>query len=456
MLSYLADLTSERPELAKAPNEKLPLYLRKRYGCYRSRILGRDWILAIANAHEDATPADGLVAGMTALGRTTKISDDRIPTFCMAAPVVREAVERRTVRIVAEPNEANVHTEAWSYDPRVLTDRDIADPLSVYLTLREGPDERVQEQLETLLKRPATVVSGGEGSRHGPAGRRWRVSHSPAFDGDSRKIKKHRSDVFRLALTLPATPGPELPEEIRVNGVCHRPLASPRNRQSPLLGVACRISSSWSKISGSRLVQDLSNPGKTAMLKTFLKTSRAKKGFSALVMGLLWAWIAPCRADEQAAKPSPKPVANTAGTVGSPGEAQAQRDETFKKLVTNMRLSGHFTLDGEENAKLHKEEYVITGATKLGTADLWAITARIKFNDVDLAVPVPVQVKWAGDRPVIVLEKVSIPGLGTFSAGVLLDEGRYAGTWTHDEKGGHLFGTITPAGENLPKASPRP
>lgn len=34
---------------------------------------------------------------------------------------------------------------------------------------------------------------------------------------DSRKIKKHRSDVFRLALTLPATSGPELPEEIRAD-----------------------------------------------------------------------------------------------------------------------------------------------------------------------------------------------------------------------------------------------
>lgn len=34
---------------------------------------------------------------------------------------------------------------------------------------------------------------------------------------DSRKIKKHRSDVFRLALTLPATPGPQLPEEIRAD-----------------------------------------------------------------------------------------------------------------------------------------------------------------------------------------------------------------------------------------------
>jgi hypothetical protein len=34
-----------------------------------------------------------------------------------------------------------------------LIDRDIADPLSVYLTLREVPDEPVQEQFETLLKR---------------------------------------------------------------------------------------------------------------------------------------------------------------------------------------------------------------------------------------------------------------------------------------------------------------
>ena len=59
----------------------------------------------------------------------------------------------RTIRIVAEPDEAAVQIEAWSYNPCVLTDRDSADPLSVYLTLREVPDERVQEQLETLLKR---------------------------------------------------------------------------------------------------------------------------------------------------------------------------------------------------------------------------------------------------------------------------------------------------------------
>lgn len=42
--------------------------------------------------------------------------------------------------------------------------------------------------------------------------------------------------------------------ERTAHATVHRPLASPRNRQSPLLGVACRTSSSWSKISGSCLV----------------------------------------------------------------------------------------------------------------------------------------------------------------------------------------------------------
>lgn len=124
----------------------------------------------------------------------------------------------------------------------------------------------------------------------------------------------------------------------------------------------------------------------------------------------------------------------------------AQSDEEFKKLVTNVKLSGHFTLDGAEETKLEREEYAITGAMKIGNGDFWAVTSRITYGDVDLTVPVPVQVKWAGNTPVITVDSVKIPGLGTFSARVLLDGARYAGTWSHDEKGGHLFGVIERAG----------
>jgi len=144
----------------------------------------------------------------------------------------------------------------------------------------------------------------------------------------------------------------------------------------------------------------------------------------------------------EATAESPERRPGTTPTPQQPGDAQAQRDDEFKKLVTNARLVGNFTLDGQEPGTLQREEYVITGAMKLGNGDFWVLTSRIKYGDVDLTVPVPVQVKWAGNTPVITVDSAKIPGLGTFSARVLLDGARYAGTWSHDETGGHLFGVI--------------
>jgi hypothetical protein len=76
-----------------------------------------------------------------------------------------------------------------------------------------------------------------------------------------------------------------------------------------------------------------------------------------------------------------------------------------------------------------------------GIGKAWAELSQ----SVDLTVPV--QVKWAGNTPVITVDSVTIPGLGTFSARVLLDGARYAPTWSHDEKGGHLFGVIERSSE---------
>jgi len=52
------------------------------------------------------------------------------------------------------------------------------------------------------------------------------------------------------------------------------------------------------------------------------------------------------------------------------------------------------------------------------------------------------QVKWAGDTPVITLTNLTIPGLGTFTSRVMIYGDRYAGTWQHDKTGGHLWGKI--------------
>jgi hypothetical protein len=170
----------------------------------------------------------------------------------------------------------------------------------------------------------------------------------------------------------------------------------------------------------------------------------------ALALGVGLLVSGPSRLHAQA--PSAAQEASTNQEPAESGRAEEPRDERFKNLVTNMKLSGYFSVDGQAPGEFSKDEYVITSATKLGDAeDLWALTSRIRYGDVDLTVPVPVLVKWAGETPVITVEDFTIPGLGTFSARVVIDgRGRYAGTWSHDENGGHLFGAIEPV-EGEPK-----
>ena len=115
----------------------------------------------------------------------------------------------------------------------------------------------------------------------------------------------------------------------------------------------------------------------------------------------------------------------------------------FAHRLTGATFVGHFTIPGVDLEKpLHEERYEIRRVTKMGNGDYWLFQARIKYGDHDVTVPMPLEVKWAGKTPVITLDHVTIPKLGTFDARVVIDGARYAGTWQHDDVGGHLFGRI--------------
>jgi len=112
----------------------------------------------------------------------------------------------------------------------------------------------------------------------------------------------------------------------------------------------------------------------------------------------------------------------------------------FEKAMSGVKFVGFFTVDGRDGTS--KEEYTILNVKKLGKGDLWLFKARVKYGKTDLTLPMPLPVKWAGDKPVIAMDKVKIIGLGTFSSHVVIDGGRYAGTWQHGDVGGHLYGSI--------------
>jgi hypothetical protein len=125
-----------------------------------------------------------------------------------------------------------------------------------------------------------------------------------------------------------------------------------------------------------------------------------------------------------------------------PAATQAELIKKLEKDLTGVKLVGRFTVTGKDDMTPKDEEYTITSAMKLDEPDLWLIKARVKYGKTDGTFPIPLEIKWAGDTPVITLTNLEIPGLGTFSSRVVIYEGRYAGTWQHGDVGGHLFGVL--------------
>lgn len=154
-------------------------------------------------------------------------------------------------------------------------------------------------------------------------------------------------------------------------------------------------------------------------------------------------------ADQTRKDETPKP-----DTAKPENKLDAEKQALYQQLektLSGVKLVGRFTVIGKEEGPLAKEEYTIKNAKKLPNGDYWQLDTRIKYGNIDLDVPLPLEIKWAGDTPVITLTKFTIPGLGTFGARVVIHDNKYAGTWSHDAVGGHLFGTIEKIEKEKPK-----
>ncbi len=93
-----------------------------------------------------------VVAGLTAMSQYTMLAEDSIPTFAMKNSDVTSALEKGAIVGCAGREDAEARMEGWKYDPCIVTEGDAVDPCSLYLTLRHSGDERVQKELETLIR----------------------------------------------------------------------------------------------------------------------------------------------------------------------------------------------------------------------------------------------------------------------------------------------------------------
>lgn len=126
-------------------------------------------------------------------------------------------------------------------------------------------------------------------------------------------------------------------------------------------------------------------------------------------------------------------------TVAKPTEAELFA--ALEKNLTGAALVGHFTVTGREDAAPKTERYEIA-SIKHVEGDKWLIEARIRYGEHDVALPLTLPIRWAGDTPVICVDNMGFPGLGTYTARVMIYADHYAGFWSGGDHGGHLFGVI--------------
>ena len=136
-------------------------------------------------------------------------------------------------------------------------------------------------------------------------------------------------------------------------------------------------------------------------------------------------------------------------TASEPDRAALEAE--FARRMTGATLLGRFTVDEAPDAAPQEEAYRLGAVEKLG-GDRWRFEARMEYGGKSYAMPLVLEVKWAGDTPVITLTDMAIPMMGTYTARVMVYGERYAGIWSGGDHGGQMFGRLIPAEAAEPAA----
>lgn len=140
-----------------------------------------------------------------------------------------------------------------------------------------------------------------------------------------------------------------------------------------------------------------------------------------------------------------------------PTPSAAELEKKFKETLTACTMSGHScTVKEGQLGPERADQYHIVSVEKT-SGDNWTLNARMKYGGQEIVVPIPVQVKWAGDTAVIIVNDLRFPGAAGYSgtaytARVLIHGNTYAGTWSGGDHGGMLNGLIGPDKSINPEA----
>ena len=168
---------------------------------------------------------------------------------------------------------------------------------------------------------------------------------------------------------------------------------------------------------------------------------------TAMIFAISFCAMTSADADE---KKADKPAATETKPADAEKAPPKTIDESKKEWAHNLSgadLIGFYTTDGQEPGDQKPDRYRLASVS-VAQDDRWIFT----YVHSNIPIPLALQVKMAGDTPVIIMDEFTIAGMGTFSARIMFHGDRYAGTWQHGKVGGLMFGRIETAATRKAKA----
>lgn len=113
----------------------------------RSPIRSREWMKLWPKAKFPKT-----LSGLSALAETTMINHPLIPIYAMGIEEYKQTNVFKGFQL-SPGDEADLELEIWNYNPKLFSEQGRVDPFSLYLSLRDTKDERIEAALEESLEK---------------------------------------------------------------------------------------------------------------------------------------------------------------------------------------------------------------------------------------------------------------------------------------------------------------
>ena len=92
-----------------------------------------------------------IISGETALSRYSMLNPSRIESVAMDKELAKSYSPEKVDEIWNEDKEL-IRIESWKYDPNKFSKKGVVDPISLYMTLSDHQDERIEGALEEMME----------------------------------------------------------------------------------------------------------------------------------------------------------------------------------------------------------------------------------------------------------------------------------------------------------------